>query len=112
MNGLRPYSASDRNERLRRVCPIRVARICYLLTLTISLGKRRARSQSLQHPRDWICPTSVERIRKGGYAFPLPKGEGQGEGKQDAKKSNAARFPVDVKLLESRGKAGGFLKLL
>ena len=112
MNDSKPCRPSGRNERLRRVRPLRTDCISFPLTPALSLGEREARSPSLQNTRDWICPTSAEQIRNAEFVFPLPEGEGQGEGKRDVRKTNAALSPVVVKLLESSGSAGGIRRPL
>ena len=56
--------------------------IYFPLTPALSLGERENRALALGHTRGGFCQASVGTIRGWRRLFPLPKGEGQGEGKR------------------------------
>ena len=59
------------------------------LTPALSLGERENRFPSHKCRRFWICEAVFRTTANRRRLFPLPKGEGQGEGK-----SNAQTFVV------------------
>ena len=58
----------------------------FLLTPTLSLGEREKRSQFFGKTAAESCSTTDEICQCAQRLFPLPKGEGQGEGKKSFQK--------------------------
>jgi hypothetical protein len=56
--------------------------IFFPLTPALSLGEREIGPPSLGHTRCGICEASIRKTRTWRRLFPLPEGEGQGEGKR------------------------------
>ena len=50
------------------------------LTPALSLWERENRSPSHSNTCDWICGADIRKTRRTQSLFPLPQGEGQGEG--------------------------------
>ena len=50
------------------------------LTPPLSPGEMEDGPQSLDHTRAGVCPTSIGQTPTRRLLFPLPEGEGQGEG--------------------------------
>src|SRR6266496_1625105 len=61
-----------------------------------SPGARENRPPSLSHTRDDVCQASVHKTRGSRKLFPLPEGEGQGEGKRLTADFNFAWSAVSV----------------
>jgi hypothetical protein len=59
----------------------------FSLTPALSRWERGNRSQSHDNSLDWICGTRFGDLGEQRLLFPLPEGEGQGEGKALFQKS-------------------------
>jgi hypothetical protein len=56
--------------------------ILFPLTPALSLGERKNRPPFRVHNQDRVCQASVRKTHSWQMLFPLPEGEGQGEGKR------------------------------
>lgn len=56
--------------------------VCFPLTPALSFGKRGNRLQFCEQLRCWIREKCLKQYRDVQSLFPLPGGEGQGEGKR------------------------------
>ena len=55
--------------------------------------EKENRSQSPGNTCDWICRTVIRNTRDSQQLFPLPGGEGQGEGERSNKRFRSVRRP-------------------
>lgn len=52
------------------------------LTPALSLGERENRFPPPRKTARWVCPTGLQKKRGFRLLFPLPEGDGQGEGER------------------------------
>ncbi|MDD5140074.1 MAG: hypothetical protein PHY43_07455 [Verrucomicrobiales bacterium] len=63
------------------------------LTPALSLGERENHLPSLAMLCDWIYPARIEKKSESRMLFPLPKGEGKGEGESVVGSSHTQSNP-------------------
>src|SRR5207247_10347314 len=77
--------------------------IYFPLTPALPLGERENRALALGHTRGGFCQASVGTIRGWRRLFPLPEGEGKGEGKRRFDSRGQADSLCSIKWGQGRG---------